>query len=171
MLSKPLSGTHSSGRTPAAGNDLLLPSALHHRQTLDSVLAAARFEIYQGHPGIIGGSCHKHHFCRAKRFVATNICLARQKYDFLDKLCLARLFFATNTKHNFCRDKSILVATKLCLSRQIFIATNIILSRQAYFCQDKRHVLSPQTIFVATKMTLVQLPPTIPRRLSLELWC
>ena len=39
----------------------------------------------------------------------------------------------------FCRDKSMLAATKL-LSRQ-----NYVLSQQAYICHDKRRVLSRQT--------------------------
>ena len=59
---------------------------------------------------IIGGSCHKYHFCR--------------------------------DKHVSCRDKSMLVATKL-------------LSPQAYFCRDKRRVLwtgiCHDKTFVATK--------------------
>ena len=47
------------------------------------------------------------------------------------------------TKHVFCRYKSMFVATKVCLSRQnyVFVTTNV-LSRQAYFCRDKRRVLS-----------------------------
>ena len=48
----------------------------------------------------------------------------------------ANVFVAT--KHVFCRDKNMLVATKL-LSRlklQIFVASNMCLSRQTYFCRD-----------------------------------
>ena len=54
------------------------------------------------------------------------------------------------SRQNFCRDKSMLVATELCFLRQIFVAINIILSRQK-FCCDKY-------IFVATKMVPVAAP-------------
>ena len=60
---------------------------------------------------IIGGSCHKHDFCHDKMFVAT--------------------------KHVFCSDKSMLVATKR-------------LSQQTYFCRNKT--------FVTTKIILVAAP-------------
>ena len=59
---------------------------------------------------------------------------------------LAQNFCRDKNDPVFCRDKSMLVATKR-LSRQTrvcrdkcFVATNIILSRQAYFCRDKRRV-------------------------------
>ena len=87
-----------------------------------------------------------------------------------------QIFVATNI---------IFVETSLLLSRQtrkntpfvetkvhVFAATNIILSRQAYFCRDKRRVLSRQTqshgcrdkTFIATKMILVAAPASdIPR--------
>ena len=90
----------------------------------------------------------------------------------------------------FCRNKTCFVATKVCLSqpnicqdrtvlsRQIFVMTNVslqqkhkfvttkLLSRQAYFCHNKRHVLSGQIntcfcrdkTFVATKTILVAAP-------------
>ena len=61
-----------------------------------------------------------------------------------------------------CRDKSKLVATEVSLSGQtvyrdkiMFVATKICLSRQAFFCRDKRRVLSRQ------KLYLWQLPPMI----------
>ena len=120
-----------------------------------------------------GGSCHKYHFCRDKIHL-----LSRQKYA--------------------CREKTF-VATKLCLSwqnifvatkrlSQIFVTTNVFVTTkvlwwQAYFCRDKRHVLSWQICvchnksklfvtkvlsqqnyvccdksFVATKMMLVAAP-------------
>ena len=59
-------------------------------------------------------------------------------------------------KYHFCRDKSILVATKLLL-RQIFVATKYnfvatkVLSQQTYFCRDKRRICVDKHIFVATK--------------------
>ena len=39
------------------------------------------------------------------------------------------------TKHVFCRDKNMLVATNIFLA--IFLSTKIILSRQIYVCRDK----------------------------------
>ena len=65
--------------------------------------------------------------------------LPRQKFR-RDK----RVFVFVATKHVFCRDKSMLAATKLfvaiklCLSRQnIFVATKVYLSRQTRVCRDK----------------------------------
>ena len=96
---------------------------------------------------IIGGSCHKYHFCRGKHtFVATNTCLSRQ-----------------NTF--FCRDKSMLAVTKNvsrenCLSRQI--ATKIIcLSRQKFY-RDKHIFVATDTCLSRQKLYLWQLPPMKP---------
>ena len=86
--------------------------------------------------------------------------LSRQTQDWCDK----QVFGAT--KHFFCREKNMLVATKLCLPRPTRVsrdktcfATNIcrnkhnfvatkVLSQQAYFCRDKH------MSFVATKVCL-----------------
>ena len=65
------------------------------------------------------------------------------------------------SKHVFCRDRSMLVATNVLLRQthfdrdKTFISKNIILSRQAYFGRDKRRVLLRQ------KWYLWQLPPMI----------
>ena len=80
---------------------------------------------------IIGGSCHKYHFCR-------------DKYVFVA------------TKHVFCRDKSMLVATKL-LSPQTRVCRHIFATIFLYFCRDKRRVCCDKT-FVATKMIHVATP-------------
>ena len=67
-------------------------------------------------------------------FVATKHVFCRDK----------NMLVATNflSRQNYvCRDKDVFVVTKL-LSRQIFVATNMLLSRQAYFCRDKRRALS-----------------------------
>ena len=73
---------------------------------------------------IIGGSCHKYHFCRDKGFVpqifvATNTCLSRQAY-----LCCDKRRVLSRQIH-VCRDKS-------------FDATKIILV--AAPANDKKHV-------------------------------
>ena len=106
---------------------------------------------------IISGSCHKHHFCRDKCFVAT--------------------------KHVFCCNKSMLavttfVATKLCLSWQnifchkTFVVTNIcgdkrvcceksklvmttLLPRQNYICHDKNMFVTTSILLSRQKMYFV----------------
>ena len=74
---------------------------------------------------IIGGSCHKYHFCRDKSiiFVATKVRLSRQ---------------------NFCRDIHVFGATKG------FGATNIILSRQK-FCRGKHTFVATKDVFCHDK--------------------
>ena len=86
---------------------------------------------------IIGWSCHKYGFCRDKH-------VSRQKYT-----CRDKTFVSTNIcrhKHVCLSHKSMLVATNTCIGRDKhnFVATKV-LSRQAYFCRDKRCMLSPQT--------------------------
>ena len=94
--------------------------------------------------------------------------LSRQKYFVSTKLLLRQIFVATNTilseqTSALSRQSMSFVTTKVCLSRQtrvlakIFVATKIfcrdkynygttkVLSLQAYFCRDKRRVLSRQT--------------------------
>ena len=57
------------------------------------------------------------------------------------------IFVATKvfTKHVICREKNMLVATKLCLSRQTF-------------CRNKHNFVATKDVFVATKMILVAAP-------------
>ena len=96
------------------------------------------------------------YFCHDQTFVATNICrdtkhvfvvtifvvtsilLLWQKMCFgATKTCLSRQKWA-------CRDKSFVV-TKLCLLLQIFVVTKLLSwqkDAKAYFCHDKRCVLS-----------------------------
>ena len=93
-------------------------------------------------------------------FVMTKVCLLRQNFCHDKIMFVATKYFCRDehmfcrdkntfvvTKHVFCRDKSKLVVTKVLswqnyLLRQMFVATNC-WSRQAYFCRDKRRVLSP----------------------------
>ena len=105
-------------------------------------------------------SCHDKYllrptwFCHNKMFVMTNILLLQQTHVCHDKICC--------DKHKF-------VATNICCDK-CFVATNIILSwhflllQQAYFCRNKRRVLSWH-MFVVTKLLLQQkwwqLPPMI----------
>ena len=100
---------------------------------------------------IIGGSCHKYHFCRDKSFVMwQNFCaVCRRKTFVATNICRNKKnFVATNICHNkqFCRDKT----TSILLSRQIRA-----LSQQkcalyfwqlppviAYFCREKKYKVS-----------------------------
>ena len=76
------------------------------------------------------------------------------------------------TKHIFCCNKSMLVATKVCLSwqnilvmtklwsRQIFVTTNNfvvtkVLSRQAYFCRYKHMFVVTKDVFRCNKTSLL----------------
>ena len=89
---------------------------------------------------ITGGSCHKYYF------VATNTCCLPRKYA-------CRSNNNKNSRQNYvCRDKIFLSGQSFCcdkyLPRQI----------RAYFCRDKRRVLSRQTrdnSLVVTKKILV----------------
>ena len=99
----------------------------------------------------IGGSCYKYHFCRDKSFVMTNT-------SFVATNVLLRQTSLLSRQEYFCRDKSMLVETKLlpqqtdiCGNKR-FIATNMIVSRQKTCFFREKHV------FVATKMRLVAAP-------------
>ena len=72
--------------------------------------------------------------------------------------CHKYIFVATNTYLS--RQNTSFVTTKVRLPRQNFCCDKIFLSRQAYYCRDKRRVLSRQTrkTFVATKILLVAAP-------------
>ena len=88
---------------------------------------------------IIGGSCHKCHFCRDKKacFVATKVCLPRQTFCRYIIMFVVTKYFCRDkhtfvvTKDVFCRDKHVFVAIKVSLSRQNG------LSRQTRICRDK----------------------------------
>ena len=112
---------------------------------------------------VIGGSCHKYHFCCVccDIRVCRDILLSRQKTCFVaTKVCLSQ--------QNIFRDR-IVCATDICpdkcfvATKHKFVTTKL-LSRKAYFCRNKRHVLSWQThvcqdkTFVTTKMILVAAP-------------
>ena len=103
----------------------------------------------------------RQNFCRYKHtFVATNTCLSwHSKIMFLatyncDKylsqkaqFCRNNFFFVTTSillwrQTRVCRDKNMLVATKLLYCTKRFVTTSILLTRQ-------------KTCFVATKMILV----------------
>ena len=98
---------------------------------------------------IIGESCHKYNFCHNKTsFVTTKICLSWQN-----------VFVATRVT-NICRNKRNFVRTNMCLL--CFVMTKV-LSWQAYFCHDKRYVLSMTCVchnktFVMTKIILMAAP-------------
>ena len=79
-----------------------------------------------------------------KTFVATKLCLSRQNLSFAINKCLSQQNVCDKTcdkrrvlprQTRVCRDKSKFVVIKL-------VATKVCLSRQAYFCRDKRRILS-----------------------------
>ena len=115
-----------------------------------NLLLRSKLDILECFETIIGGSCHKYYFCRDKHvvslFVATNMCFSRQN-PFL------------SLQNYVCRDKyfswQVLSRQKYFFATNIFFFATKLLSRQAYFCRDKRRVLSRQ------KWYLWQLPPMI----------
>ena len=95
---------------------------------------------FQSVCSLSSGSWHKYDFCHDKRFVATNMCLLRQKTYLSRQKCLSR--------QNICRNKNVFIATNIFLSRQNFVATkHVFSSRQTHACRDKT--------FVMTKIILV----------------
>ena len=119
---------------------------------------------------VIGRSCHKYHFCCHKTFVTANMCLSRTVLSW-------QAYFCHDKRRVFCHNKHVFVAAKVSLSQQkfchdknMFAATNVF--SQAYFCCNKRCILSWQTlvchdkhVFAMTKLWsqqkwhLWQLPP------------
>ena len=82
---------------------------------------------------------------------ATSIIFVATKHVFChDKSMLVATKLVA--RQNFCRDKHIFVVTKH-LSRQTFVATNIILSRQK-FCHYKLTFVTTNTSFVAIEVCL-----------------
>ena len=132
---------------------------------------------------ILGGSCHKYHFCRGKTrllsrqkyvchdktFASTKVCLSRQNLR-LDKSMFVTTKLSPRQKY-VCHDKTF-ASTKVCLSRQNFrlvksmFVTTKLSPRQRYVCHDKTFAstkvcLSRQnfrldkSMFVTTKLRLV----------------
>ena len=68
------------------------------------------------------------------------------------------------TKHVFCRDKSMLVLTKVLLQQQNIVTANVILLRQKFCCSKHTFVMTKDVfchdkhVFVVTKMMLVAAP-------------
>ena len=107
---------------------------------------------------IIGGSCHKYNFCYHKSFVATNTSFVTTK------ACLSwqnfcRDMFILLRQTRVCRDKSMLVITKLLL-QQICVCRNKSFVATKILCHDKHNfvlasiLLSQEKTFVATKTCL-----------------
>ena len=87
---------------------------------------------------IIGGSCHKYHFCRDKSFVVIKDVFCSSKHVFVAPKVsvLWRQNYVCRAKNMF--DKHTFVATKdvFCRNKHVFVATNMCFSRQR-FCRDK----------------------------------
>ena len=117
----------------------------------------------------------RQNFCRdkylTKGFVATSLLLSRQTHACRYKTrLLSRQKYACNLSDtHFCSDKHVFVTTNIyrdksfaaikifCRLKHNFVTTKC-LSRQAYFCRDKRCVLSQQTRVCHDKMILVATP-------------
>ena len=116
---------------------------------------------------ILGGSCHKYHFCRGKTFASTKVCLSRQNFR-LDKSMFVTTKLSPRQKY-VCHDKTF-ASSKVCLSRQNFLldkgmfVTTKLSPRQKYVCHDKTFAstkvcLSRQNfrlVFVTTKLSPLQ---------------
>ena len=106
---------------------------------------------------MIGGICHKYHFCCEKKKIDTFLSQLNVSYFATNvKLCLLNNVIYVYDKHfYFCRDK------RRVLSRQNYVCRDKYLSPQKYACHHKSFVatsilLSRQNIcryksFVATK--------------------
>ena len=78
--------------------------------------------------------------CHDKSFVETKLCLSRQNIFVETNSCF--LGSDNRDKRGVCHDKSKFCARNvLAHLKKMFVATKV-LSRQAYFCRDKRRVLS-----------------------------
>ena len=100
---------------------------------------------------IIGGSCHKYHFCCDKHmFVVTKHIFCRDKNMLvmtnMPNMCLSQQNLSQQTfvVTNCCHDKIMFVTTDICCNKSF-----VVLSRQAYFCHDKKCVLSWKQIVAA----------------------
>ena len=119
---------------------------------MGSFCTFACFILYKKGLPVIDGSCHKYHFCSDKCFVMTNTCLLRQMPVFHNICLLSRQKYACHDKTfvvtNLCLLQQLFVTTKVLTQQKYFVLTNIILLQQkfllpqAYFCCDKRCVLS-----------------------------
>ena len=58
------------------------------------------------------------------------------------------------SQQNYVSRQNIFVVTHICRDKNVFVTTKV-LSRQAYFCRDKRRVLSQQTHVCCDKSKLV----------------
>ena len=114
------------------------------------------------HSCIIGGHCHKYHFCCNKTCL-----LLKQKYACHEAyFCRDKHMFVA-TKHVFWRDKSMLVMTKLLLhmtntfcqdkscSKHTFVMTKDV------FCHDKQNTQQTYMCLSRQKLYLWQLLPMI----------
>ena len=101
---------------------------------------------------IIGGSCHRYHFCCDKSFVVKKLCSSWQ--NILVMFCHDKTFVTTNichVKHNCVATR--LVATSILLLQQTFvfvITKHVFCCEIKYACHDK--TCCDENLFVATKV-------------------
>ena len=119
---------------------------------------------------IIGGSCHKYHFCRDKSL--TRVCLNKTHIFSRQAYCI----LLSRRKNKTC-----FVSTKICLSRQAYFYRDKtrLLSRQTRVCHDKPMItkwwqdssqtqafLSPVEILLAVPSILLLVPSHLPTTLQ-----
>ena len=112
------------------------------------------YSLRQGCVLLAGAATCINHFCRDKRFVATNTCLSRQNTSFVP----TKVYLSRQTR--VCCDKYNFVATKV-LSRQAY--------KQKYACRDQHVFVSSGTectIFLLCSQTTLRLDVCVPMCVS-----
>ena len=102
----------------------------HHRQPFPLSPVCPSSFLQQYSPSVITvRSCHQYHFSRDKRFVTTKHVFCRDKNMLVATNLCHSIFLSW--KNVFCHDKHVFVTTKVCLSRQNFCCDKISV------CHDK----------------------------------
>ena len=131
---------------------------------------------------IIGWSCHKcsrqKYACRDKTFVATKLCLSRQKTktkNFVVVVVVVVVVFpAKHTKHvfvatklTFCRDKHVFVATKLMLVAAPASDSGVL--KQAAKSEDEGLILATTSFNIRQRQFSLFLPRSFCQRCRWQL--
>ena len=104
---------------------------------------------------IVGGSCHKYHFCHDKCFVATNTCLLWQTCVCHDKTYLFFMTMVCLSRQNFCCDRVIFVVTKLFVTNmQTCLLWQMFCCNKHAFIMTKDMFWHDKLLFVMTKVCL-----------------
>ena len=107
----------------------------HHREPFP--LSPVCLSVQQCSPSVVR-SCHHYHYSRDKRFVTTKHVFCRDKNMLVATNLCHSIFLSW--KNVFCHDKHVFVTTKVCLSRQNFCCDKITVSVMTNICRDKSFV-------------------------------